>query len=128
MVKNSVLDFLSASNMPNTSISDISHDKESEAPISLARKEKKSTRASSGGKKLKAVNKVGRPKVKTEETKNIGVAVNISTMKKIEEILCLYDSNITKYVNSVLEKDIKENYQTYKNIIDQLNKLKRNLN
>lgn len=62
--------------------------------------------------------KVGRPKVKTEECKTINIAIPISTLEKMQVAKVLYRDNLTLYVNTVIEKDLKENFERYKMFAD----------
>lgn len=68
--------------------------------------------------------KPGRPKVKTEETKIINIAVPISILEKMNVAKSCYGNNLTQYINKLIEKDITSNYDTYKNIYNSLNDLK----
>lgn len=65
--------------------------------------------------------KVGRPKVKTEPTKTINIAVPVSVLEQIEFALPKYQGNLTKYVNTVIENDLKTNMKEYKKIYNLLN-------
>lgn len=65
--------------------------------------------------------KVGRPKTKTEPTKNINIAVPVSVLEQIEFALPKYQGNLTKYVNTVIENDLKTNMKEYKKIYNILN-------
>ena len=68
--------------------------------------------------------KVGRPKIKTEETKTINIAVPVSILEKLNVIKKCYENNLTKYINTLIEKDINVRYEEYKSISDSLNNLK----
>lgn len=64
--------------------------------------------------------KVGRPKVKTEPTKTINVAIPITTLEKMKVVKICFGNNMTKYVNQLIEKDIEENYERYKAVAETL--------
>lgn len=64
---------------------------------------------------------VGRPKVKTEETKTINIAIPLSVLEKMDIAKAKYGDNLTKYVNTVIEKDLEANFESYKTIYDMLN-------
>lgn len=66
--------------------------------------------------------KVGRPKVKTEEETLINIAVPLSVYEKMNIAKACYGGNLTKYVNSVIAKDLQENYSEYLAINNRLNK------
>lgn len=67
--------------------------------------------------------KVGRPKVKTEDTKNVNVAIPISTLEKMEIAKECYSKNLTLYINTLIEKDLQENFSKYQAICEQLKQL-----
>lgn len=58
---------------------------------------------------------------KKEYTKNVNVAIHLDTFAKMEIAKAKYGNNITKYINTLVEKDLEANYETYKNIYDILN-------
>lgn len=62
--------------------------------------------------------KVGRPKTKLEPTRNINIAVPVSILDRMGEIKACYGGNMTRYINSLIEKDLEENYQKYKDAIN----------
>lgn len=64
--------------------------------------------------------KVGRPKVKTEPTKTINVAIPITTLEKMKVIKICFNNNMTEYINKLIEKDINENYEKYKTMAETL--------
>ncbi len=66
----------------------------------------------------------GRPRTKTEETKTINIAVPVSVLEKIDIAKVCYGNNLTCYINRLIEKDLKTNYEQYKNIINSLNNIK----
>lgn len=68
--------------------------------------------------------KVGRPKIKTEPTKTINIAVPVSVLEKLDTVKVCYGNNLTQYINKLIEKDIEANYDNYKNIADSLNTFK----
>lgn len=69
----------------------------------------------------KPKSKVGRPKIKTEETKTINIAIPVSTLEKLNIAKKCYGNNLTQYINKLIERDIQINYDKYKNISDSLN-------
>ncbi len=72
----------------------------------------------------KGKRKPGRPKQKVEETKIINVAVPESVITKLEIAKVCYKDNITMYINTLIEKDLAENYEKYENMYKQLNEFK----
>lgn len=78
---------------------------------------------------IKPVDKksVGRPPLdpdgrkKKEYTKTINVAVPLDTLEKIQIAKVKYGDNLTKYINTLIEKDLEANYETYKTIYNMLN-------
>jgi len=68
--------------------------------------------------------RVGRPKVKTEETKTINIAVPVSVLEKLDTVKICYNNNLTLYINKLIEKDIESNYEKYSEIANSLNKFK----
>ena len=66
-------------------------------------------------------NKVGRPKVKTEPTKTINIAVPISVLDQVEIAKCKYHDNLTEYVNAVIKADLEKNMNDYKKLYELLN-------
>lgn len=75
---------------------------------------------------IKSKRRVGRPKTKDVKgtCKNINVAIPIVLLNQWEEVKMLHNSNLTEYVTKLIEKDMSENYDTYKNIINNLNNIK----
>lgn len=65
--------------------------------------------------------KVGRPKVKVEETKTINIAVPVSVIEKINIAKCKYHDNLTEYVNAVINADLANNMKEYQKIYNMLN-------
>lgn len=74
-------------------------------------------------KEIATKRKVGRPKVKTEDTKNVNVAIPVSTLEKMEIAKECYSKNLTLYINTLIEKDLQENFDKYKGICEQLKQL-----
>lgn len=74
---------------------------------------------------VKQKRKVGRPKIKDIKNtcKNINVAVPITLLNKWEEIKRVHNRNLTKYITKLIEKDMDENYDNYKKIINSLNNI-----
>lgn len=65
--------------------------------------------------------KVGRPKTKTEETKTINIAVPVSTLEKLETVKLCYGNNMTQYINTLIEKDLRANYEKYQAFVNSFN-------
>lgn len=65
--------------------------------------------------------KVGRPKVKTEPTKTINIAVPVSLMEKVEIAKCKYNNNLTEYINAIIRADIEANMDKYNQLYELLN-------
>ena len=91
-------------------------------PVAAVEHEAPQSRPEKPEKKSKG--KVGRPKIKTEETKTINIAVPVSTLDKISEIKACFGNNLTQYINKLIEKDLESNYDNYKHIADSLNDFK----
>ena len=64
---------------------------------------------------------VGRPKVKTEDTKNINIAVPISILSQVAIAKCKYNNNMTEYINAIIKADLEKNMEKYKELNDLLN-------
>lgn len=64
--------------------------------------------------------KVGRKKTKDVKgtCKNINVAVPIVLLDKWKEVKAVHGSNLTEYVCKLIEKDMEENYDRYKELAD----------
>lgn len=79
-------------------------------------------------KKDNAVNdkpkRAGRPKVKQGEHKNINISVPVAILEKLEKVKEVYHGNLTLYINKLIERDIKENYDKYVEIVNNLNMFK----
>lgn len=73
--------------------------------------------------KLDTKRKVGRPRTRTEDTKTINIAVPISTLEKMEIAKNCYGKNLTKYINTLISKDLELNYTNYKDMYDKLKSL-----
>lgn len=67
--------------------------------------------------------RAGRPKTRTEETRNINIAVPVSVLKKLDTAKVCYSNNLTQYINTLIEKDLKANYEHYSHIAESLNSL-----
>lgn len=70
---------------------------------------------------FKEKRKVGRPRIKTEETKTINIAVPVSVLEKLDIVKVCYSNNLTQYINKLIEKDIEANFENYQTIVDSLN-------
>lgn len=70
---------------------------------------------------------VGRPpldpdgKKKKEYTKTVNIAIPLDTLEKIQIAKVKYSDNLTKYINALIEKDLEDNFETYKTIYNMLN-------
>lgn len=67
------------------------------------------------------IKKRGRPKVKTEGTKNINIAVPKSILRQVEIAKCKYNNNMTEYINAIIKADLEKNMEKYKQLYDLLN-------
>lgn len=62
---------------------------------------------------------IGRPRTKTEEEKIINIAIPLSVYKKMNLAKLQYNNNLTLYINSLIERDLDENLERYKeNLLD----------
>lgn len=68
--------------------------------------------------------KPGRPSTKEEDTKMVNVAVPITLFEKVEIAKTCFDNNVTLYLNTIIEKDITQNYEKYEAIYKQLKEVK----
>ena len=57
---------------------------------------------------------LGRPRTKTEDEKIINIAIPLSVYKKMNLAKLQYNNNLTLYINSLIERDLKENLEKYK--------------
>lgn len=64
--------------------------------------------------------KVGRKKEFTEPRKSTNVKVSMDLWAKWEEIQVAHGSNFTGYVNKLIQKDLEENFDKYKEVADSL--------
>lgn len=73
-------------------------------------------------KKATQKGKVGRPKTKDVKNtcKNINVAVPKELLEQWEDVKIVHGSNLTAYIIKLIEKDMEENYDRYKDIADTL--------
>lgn len=62
------------------------------------------------GEPLQIRRKAGRPKKNLEPTKMINVAIPEHVYEKMQYAKCCYNGNITQYINSLIAKDLDENY------------------
>lgn len=60
--------------------------------------------------------KVGRPKTIEVPRRNINIAVPIYLLDKYDEVKKALGGNQTAYIVNLIEKDMNENYQKYKEI------------
>lgn len=65
----------------------------------------------------------GRPRIKTEETITIHIAVPVSTHEKLGIAKMCYGNNMTQYVNRLIEKDLNANYEKYQAFVNSFNDL-----
>lgn len=64
--------------------------------------------------------KCGRKKQFTEERKRVLLQIPVSSIEKWDSIKEIYGSNFNAYVTKLIQKDLDENYNNYKAIIDNL--------
>lgn len=57
---------------------------------------------------------LGRPRTKTEDEKIINIAIPLSVYKKMNLAKLQYNNNLTLYINSLIERDLDENLEKYK--------------
>lgn len=60
--------------------------------------------------------RVGRPKTIDVPRRNINIAVPTSLLDKYEEVKKALGGNQTAYIVNLIERDMNENYQKYKDI------------
>lgn len=60
--------------------------------------------------------KVGRPVVIEDPRKNINIAVKVELLDKYDEVKKALGGNLTAYIGNLIEKDMNENYEKYKEI------------
>ena len=93
-----------------------------EAPIGSSEPEKpKKVTPAKTVKPSPEKKKVGRPKVKTEPTKTINIAVPISVLEQVEIALAKYQGNLTEYINAIILNDLNVNFDNYQTIYNILN-------
>lgn len=68
--------------------------------------------------------KVGRPRTKTEPTKNINIAIPVSVLEQMEVAKTCYNNNITLYINTLIKNDLDANFDEYTTIANSLNRFK----
>lgn len=67
--------------------------------------------------------KPGRPKKILIERQNINVKIPKELLEKWDQIKIVHSSNLTLYITKLIEKDLNENFEKYKKIVDSLNNL-----
>lgn len=67
--------------------------------------------------------KPGRPRVKTEETKTINIAVPVSVLEKLEVAKRVRGGNLTAYVTAVIVSDLDANFEKYKELANSIDKI-----
>ena len=60
-------------------------------------------------------------KKKTEYTKTINIAVELDILEKIQIAKIKYGDNLTNYINTLINRDLEANFETYKMIYDMIN-------
>lgn len=70
--------------------------------------------------KIQEIKRRGRPKTKTEDDRQVNIRVPLSVLEQWEQIKPAYGGNLTKYINRLIEKDLKENFAKYIDIIRKL--------
>lgn len=63
-----------------------------------------------------AKKKVGRPRTIEVERKNINIAVPVYLLEQYDEVKKALGGNQTAYIVNLIEKDMEENYEKYKDI------------
>ena len=58
--------------------------------------------------------------IKKNYTKTINIAVEFDVLEKLEIAKAKYSNNLTKYINTLIEKDLEANFETYQKIYDML--------
>ena len=66
--------------------------------------------------------KVGRPKTRDVRNtcRNINVAVPIDLLGKWDEVKLVHGNNLTAYITKLIERDMENNYERYKDILNNL--------
>lgn len=78
-------------------------------------------------KETKEKRKPGRPVEdeskgnKRDYTKTVNIAIPLETLEKIKIAKVKYKDNLTLYINTLIEKDLEANFETYQTIYDMLN-------
>ena len=88
----------------------------SKSPVAKSKPVNKAPEASEKVKK-----KGGRPR-RTFPVKHINIAVPEEDMEKINLAKACYGNDLTRYINTLIKKDLEENYAEYKAYNDTINK------
>lgn len=69
--------------------------------------------------------KVGRPTTRDVRNtcRNINVAVPINLLDKWDEVKLVHGNNLTAYITKLIERDMENNYERYKDILNSLNNI-----
>jgi hypothetical protein len=67
--------------------------------------------------------KPGRPRVKTEQTKTVNIAVPVSVLEKLEVAKRVRGGNLTEYVNAVIAADLDANFDKYQELANTIDKI-----
>lgn len=68
--------------------------------------------------------KVGRTKTKVEGTKTVNIAIAPDTLEKINVAKICYHNNMTEYINTLIQRDLEQNFKEYQTIVNTLNRFK----
>jgi len=88
----------------------------SKSPVANSKPVNKAPEASEKVKK-----KGGRPR-RTFPVKHINIAVPEDYMEKINLAKACYGNDLTRYINTLIKKDLEENFAEYKSYNDTINK------
>ena len=72
--------------------------------------------------KIQETKRRGRPKMKTEDDRQINIRVPLSILEQWEIIKPAYGGNLTRYINKLIIDDLKKNNEKYAKIIGMLEK------
>lgn len=72
--------------------------------------------------KIQETKRRGRPKMKTEDDRQINIRVPLSILEQWEIIKPAYGGNLTRYINKLIVDDLKKNNEKYAKIIGMLEK------
>lgn len=69
--------------------------------------------------------KVGRPTTRDVRNtcRNINIAVPIVLLDKWDKVKLVHGNNLTAYITKLIERDMENNYERYKDILNNLNNI-----